>query len=184
MEITREASTTGWPRFLTRSRKETFAAWLFIFPDCIGLLVFVAIPMMLALSFRFFSVDGFGGYKFVGQDLAQCNLVLCSVVKFGCSRGLVSRHLQGVLQPSVVLQVNGDPGCPPGVTSNGGEKAGCLGPFSNRSPGVVPVKSSSGYCCSSRINALEQRLAAPKACCLRGRDQYKAKIVIFRLRAT
>jgi hypothetical protein len=96
--------------------------------------------------------------------LAQCNLVLCSVVKFGCSRGLVSRHLLGVLQPSVVLQVNGDPGCPPGVTSNGGEKAGRLGPFSNRSPGVVPVKSSTGYCRSSRINALEQRLAAPKAC--------------------
>jgi hypothetical protein len=98
--------------------------------------------------------------------LAQCNLVLCSVVKFGCSRGLVSRHLLRVLQPSFVLQVNGDPGCPPGVTSNGGEKAGRLGPFSNRSPGVVPVKSSSGYGRSSRINALEQRLAAPKACCL------------------
>jgi hypothetical protein len=85
--------------------------------------------------------------------LAQCNLVLCSVVKFGCSRGLVSRHLLGVLQPSVVLQVNGDPGCPPGVTSNGGEKAGRLGSLSNRSPGVVPVKNSSGYCCSSRIDA-------------------------------
>src|SRR6516164_11495961 len=52
--------------FWTRSRKETFAAWLFIFPDCIGLLVFVAIPMALALSLGFFSVDGFGGYKFVG----------------------------------------------------------------------------------------------------------------------
>ena len=95
--------------------------------------------------------------------LAQCNLVLCSVVKFGCS-GLVSRHLLGVLQPSVVLQVNGDAGCPPGVTSNGGEKAGRLGPLSNRSPGVVPVKSSSGHCRSSRINALEQGLAALKAC--------------------
>src|ERR1700733_14767090 len=52
--------------FWTRSRKETLAAWLFFFPDCIGLLVFVAIPMVLALSLGFFSVDGFGGYKFVG----------------------------------------------------------------------------------------------------------------------
>jgi multiple sugar transport system permease protein len=52
--------------FWTRSRKETLAAWLFIFPACIGLLVFVAIPMVLALSLGFFSVDGFGGYKFVG----------------------------------------------------------------------------------------------------------------------
>jgi multiple sugar transport system permease protein len=52
--------------FWRRSRKETLAAWLFILPDCIGLLVFVAIPMALALSMGFFSVDGFGGYKFVG----------------------------------------------------------------------------------------------------------------------
>src|SRR6516164_9296541 len=52
--------------FWTRSRKETLAAWLFIFPDCMGLLVFVAIPMVLALSLGFFSVDGFGGYRFVG----------------------------------------------------------------------------------------------------------------------
>ena len=60
--------------FWTRSRKETFAAWLFIFPDCIGLLVFVAIPIVLALSLGFFSVDGFGGYKFVG--LANYNRML------------------------------------------------------------------------------------------------------------
>src|SRR5215472_1506425 len=60
--------------FWTRSRKEAFAAWLFIFPDCIGLLVFVAIPMVLALSLGFFSVDGFGGYKFVG--LANYNRML------------------------------------------------------------------------------------------------------------
>jgi multiple sugar transport system permease protein len=60
--------------FWTRSRKETLAAWLFIFPDCIGLLVFVAIPMVLALSLGFFSVDGFGGYKFVG--LANYNRML------------------------------------------------------------------------------------------------------------
>jgi multiple sugar transport system permease protein len=52
--------------FWTRSRKETLAAWLFILPDFIGLFIFVAIPMVLALSLGFFSVDGFGGYKFVG----------------------------------------------------------------------------------------------------------------------
>ena len=47
---------------------------MFIFPDCIGLLVFAAIPMALALSLGFFSVDGFGGYKFVG--LANYNRML------------------------------------------------------------------------------------------------------------
>ena len=58
----RRTSRTFW----TRSRKETLAAWLFILPDFVGLLIFVAIPMVLALSLGFFSVDGFGGYKFVG----------------------------------------------------------------------------------------------------------------------
>ncbi|MBV8585210.1 MAG: sugar ABC transporter permease [Verrucomicrobia bacterium] len=60
--------------FWTRTRKETLAAWLFILPDGIGLLIFVAIPMVLALSLGFFSVDGFGSYKFVG--LANYNRML------------------------------------------------------------------------------------------------------------
>jgi multiple sugar transport system permease protein len=60
--------------FWTHSRKEALAAWLFILPDSIGLLVFVAIPMVLALSLGFFTVDGFGSYKFVG--LANYNRML------------------------------------------------------------------------------------------------------------
>jgi len=76
----------------------------------------------------------------------------------------MSGHLLGVLEPSVVLQVNGDAGCPPSVTSNGGEKAGRLGQLSNGSPGVIPVKSSSGHCRSNRINALEEMLPRLKAC--------------------
>jgi multiple sugar transport system permease protein len=50
----------------SHSRKEALAAYLFILPDSIGLLIFVAIPMLLSLSLGFFSVDGFGSYKFVG----------------------------------------------------------------------------------------------------------------------
>ena len=76
----------------------------------------------------------------------------------------MSGHLLGVLEPSVVFQVNRDAGCPPGVTSDGGQKTCCLGPFPNRSPGVVPVKSSSGHGRSKRINALEQGLPALEAC--------------------
>src|SRR6202008_1733895 len=38
---------------------------------------------------------------------------------------------------AVVLQVNRDAGCPPGMTSNRGEKNRRLGPFSNCSPGIV-----------------------------------------------
>ena len=48
--------------------------------------------------------------------------ILCPIVKFGSSRGLVSRHLLGVFESSVVLQVNRDAGCPLGVTSDRGEK--------------------------------------------------------------
>ena len=43
----------------------------------------------------------------------------------------MSRHLLGVLELAVVLQVNRDAGRPPGVTSNGGEKARCLGPLAS-----------------------------------------------------
>src|ERR1700675_1863462 len=73
-------------------------------------------------------------------------------------------HLLGVLEPSVVLQVNRDAGRPRGVTSNGGEKTRCLGPLPNCSPCIVAVKSSSGHCRSNRIHALEQRLPTLEAC--------------------
>src|SRR5208283_877393 len=73
-------------------------------------------------------------------------------------------HLLSVLEPSVVLQVNCDAGCPPGMTSDGGEKTRRLGSLPNSSPSVVTVKSSSGHCRSKRINALEQGLLALQAC--------------------
>ena len=76
----------------------------------------------------------------------------------------MSGHLLGVLEPPVILQVNRDAGCPPGVTSDRSEKTRRLGPLSNGSPGVVTVKNSSSHCRSKRINALEQGLPALKAC--------------------
>jgi multiple sugar transport system permease protein len=51
---------------LTSKQKETLAACLFVLPDGLGLLVFVAVPMFLSLSIGFFEVSGFGGYRFVG----------------------------------------------------------------------------------------------------------------------
>ena len=73
-------------------------------------------------------------------------------------------HLLGVLEPSVVFKVNGDAGCPPSVTSDRGKETRRLSPLPNRSPSVVPVKSSAGYGCSDRIYASEQGLPALKAC--------------------
>ena len=51
---------------LSRKRREALAAYAFLAPDTIGLLIFVAIPMLLAFGVAFFKVDGFGNYQFIG----------------------------------------------------------------------------------------------------------------------
>lgn len=51
---------------LTSRQREAIAGYIFVLPDALGLLVFIGIPMMLALALAFFDVDGFGGYRFVG----------------------------------------------------------------------------------------------------------------------
>jgi hypothetical protein len=62
---------------------------------------------------------------------------------------IMARHLLGMLEPSIVFQVNRDAGCPPGRTSDRGQKTRRLGPFPNRCPGVVAIQSSSAYLRSS-----------------------------------
>jgi hypothetical protein len=69
-------------------------------------------------------------------------------------------YLLSVLESSVVFKVNRDPGCSPCMTSDWGEKIRRFSPLPNRSPGVVPIKRSSG---SSLINALEEGLSVLKA---------------------
>ncbi|UYM05008.1 carbohydrate ABC transporter permease [Solicola gregarius] len=44
------------------------AAYLFLAPDLLGLLVFVVLPMCLAFGVALFEVDGFGNYTYVGFD--------------------------------------------------------------------------------------------------------------------
>jgi multiple sugar transport system permease protein len=51
---------------MSRRRRERIAAALFLLPDSIGLLVFVAVPMVLSLVLSFFQVSGFGSYDWVG----------------------------------------------------------------------------------------------------------------------
>lgn len=51
---------------LSQTKREWLAAYLFLLPDVLGLLVFVGVPMVLALSLGFFDVSGFGQYTFVG----------------------------------------------------------------------------------------------------------------------
>jgi multiple sugar transport system permease protein len=49
-------------------KRERRAAFLFLLPDSLGLLVFVVVPMLLAIGLAFFSLDGFGHLRFIGVD--------------------------------------------------------------------------------------------------------------------
>lgn len=51
---------------LSAKHREWVAAYLFLMPDALGLLIFLGLPMVLSLVIGFFEVDGFGGYRFVG----------------------------------------------------------------------------------------------------------------------
>ncbi|MCW3842467.1 sugar ABC transporter permease [Micromonospora yasonensis] len=51
-----------------RRRREALAGYAFVAPDLLGLLVFVGLPMALALGVSLYEADGFGGYTFVGLD--------------------------------------------------------------------------------------------------------------------
>ncbi|MFA3878358.1 carbohydrate ABC transporter permease [Streptomyces sp. MMCC 100] len=51
---------------LSRKHREWLAAALFLAPDVLGLLVFVAVPMVLSIALSFFQVSGFGSYEWIG----------------------------------------------------------------------------------------------------------------------
>jgi multiple sugar transport system permease protein len=59
------ATATRRPR-LSQTKREWVAAYLFLLPELLGLLIFVGLPMVLALSLGFFEVSGFGTYRFAG----------------------------------------------------------------------------------------------------------------------
>ncbi len=53
-------------RGLSRKHREWIAAFLFLLPDMLGLILFLGIPMMISLGLGFFEVDGFGNVTFTG----------------------------------------------------------------------------------------------------------------------
>lgn len=61
-------------RTLSTRQREMIAGYLFVAPDAIGLLLFIGLPMILALGISVFEVDGFGSFKFVG--LANYNKMM------------------------------------------------------------------------------------------------------------
>ncbi|MFF3914070.1 carbohydrate ABC transporter permease [Streptomyces sp. NPDC001852] len=61
-----ETSASAEKPRLSRKHREWLAAGLFLAPDVLGLLVFVAIPMVLSVALSFFQVSGFGSYQWIG----------------------------------------------------------------------------------------------------------------------
>lgn len=55
-------------RGLSQQHREWIAAYLFLLPDMLGLLVFLGIPMIISLGLGFFEVDGFGNFTFIGLN--------------------------------------------------------------------------------------------------------------------
>lgn len=53
-------------RRLSARHGEWLAGYLFVLPDALGLLVFLGLPMLLALVLGLYDVNGFGTYRFVG----------------------------------------------------------------------------------------------------------------------
>ena len=51
---------------LSARQREAIAGYLFVLPDALGLLMFVGLPMLLALAMGFFDVNGFGSFSYVG----------------------------------------------------------------------------------------------------------------------
>src|SRR6476620_4998498 len=69
---------------LSNRQREALAGYLFIAPDFLGLVLFVGIPMILALTMGFFDVNGFGQFNFVG--LANYQKMLGDTVFWQCLR--------------------------------------------------------------------------------------------------
>ncbi|MHA6626983.1 carbohydrate ABC transporter permease [Pseudonocardia sichuanensis] len=61
-------ASTGRAPLTPMRKRERRAAFLFLLPDSLGLLVFVVVPMILAIGLAFFSLDGFGHLAFIGVD--------------------------------------------------------------------------------------------------------------------
>jgi multiple sugar transport system permease protein len=69
---------------LSNRQREALAGYLFVAPDFVGLLLFVGIPMLLALTMGFFEVNGFGQFTFVG--LANYRRMASDQVFWQCLR--------------------------------------------------------------------------------------------------
>jgi hypothetical protein len=97
----------------------------------------------------------FKGKKIATPQLGNTQDISCRA--WLTSGGLRITQLGGDAQvlPTQNPDQLSDAGCPPGVTSNGGQKTRRLGTLPNCGPSIVTIKPSSGHGCPKRIYALE-----------------------------
>ena len=88
---------------LKRSQREALAAYLFILPDALGLALFVAVPMIFSLSLGFFSVNGFGGFRFVG--LANYRRLVAEDPLFNIALRNTVVYTIGAVVPTVLISL-------------------------------------------------------------------------------
>jgi len=87
------------PKGLTAVQREALAGYLFVAPDFLGLVLFVGLPMLLALIIGFFDVNGFGTFTFVG--LANYQRMLGDPLFWQCMR--VTMMYVVLLVPSLYI---------------------------------------------------------------------------------
>lgn len=66
--IVRPAKARPRPAGLSMRQREALAGYIFVAPDFLGLLIFIGVPMTLALTMGFFNVNGFGAFTWAGFD--------------------------------------------------------------------------------------------------------------------
>jgi multiple sugar transport system permease protein len=86
-------------RGLSAQHREWLAGYLFVAPDFLGLLIFVGLPMLLALTIGFFDVNGFGVFTFVG--LANYRRMTADPLFWQCMR--VTLTYVALLVPGLYL---------------------------------------------------------------------------------
>jgi multiple sugar transport system permease protein len=62
------ASSRRHRRWGRNARSEALSGYTLVLPDLAGLVLFLVLPMALAVAFGFFKIDGFGQYTWSGFD--------------------------------------------------------------------------------------------------------------------
>jgi hypothetical protein len=77
-------------------------------------------------------------------DLIKSDLVVAAIVELGRAGALMRRHLLGVFEQPAIEQIDGNAGCPEGVTAEPGDDPGLQGATYDHPPGVLAGHALAG----------------------------------------